>query len=132
MEIRVGQSASITKMITEKDVIGFSEISGDSNPVHINPEAAKKSVFGRQVAHGMLVGSLFSAILGTVFPGPGTIYLEQDLKFLLPVFFNDTITATITVKEILNEKKGIYRFDTEAVNQDGKRVIEGYAVIMYR
>jgi 3-hydroxybutyryl-CoA dehydratase len=130
--LSIGQTASFSKTISECDVYGFAGITGDYNPVHINAIEAKNSIFGKQVVHGMMVGSLFSTILGTILPGPGTIYLEQNLKFLRPVFFHDTITATATVKEIINPEKGIYKLETKAYNQDAICVIDGYAVVLYR
>ena len=128
----IGESASVSKTISEFDVYGFAGIVGDFNSVHINSVAAKNSTFGDRVAHGMLVGSLFSAVLGTKLPGPGTVYLEQDLKFKKPVFFGDTITATVTVSEQINERKGVYRLETKAVNQNAECVVDGYAIVMYR
>lgn len=128
----IGEYASVSKTISEYDVYGFAGIVGDFNSVHINSVAAKSSVFGDRVAHGMLVGSLFSTVLGTKLPGPGTVYLEQDLQFKKPVYFGDTITATVIVAEIINEKKGIYKLETKAVNQNDECVIDGYAVVMYR
>lgn len=130
--MEIGQTASVSKTISEFDVYGFAGIVGDFNSVHINVTAAKNSIFGDRVAHGMLVGSLFSAVLGTKLPGPGTVYLEQNLSFKKPVYFGDTITATVTVSEILNEKKGIYKLTTTAMNQKDECVIDGYAVVMYR
>ena len=132
MKIEIGQSASFAKTIAESDVYGFAGITGDFNPVHINAAEAEKSIFGRQVAHGMLVGSLFSTVLGTILPGAGTVYLEQQLKFLKPVYFGDTITATVTVSEVLNPQKGIYKLATTAHNRHGECVIDGYAVVMYK
>jgi len=88
---------------------------------------ASKGIFGERIAHGFLVGSLISTVVGTVMPGPGTIYMGQELKFLKPVRFGDTVTATVTVKEILTEKKRVIA-DTVCVNQNGETVISGTAV----
>ncbi len=131
MRLEIGMTDSITKTIQESDVYTFAELSEDRNSAHTDPEAAAKGIFGKQVAHGMLVGSLISAVLGTKLPGEGTIYMEQDLKFMRPVFFGDTITATVRVSEIINEEKGIYRLDTTETNQDGQVVVSGYAVVKY-
>ncbi len=128
----IGDTASISKTISEFDVYSFAGLVGDFNSVHINSVVAKESVFGNRVAHGMLVGSLFSAVLGTKLPGAGTVYLEQDLKFKKPVYFGDTITATVTVSELINERKGIYKLLTNATNQNGECVIDGFAVVMYK
>ncbi len=129
-KIILGDTASFSKTITEYDVYTFAGVTGDFNPVHINEDAAKKSVFGKRIAHGMFTGSLISTVLGTKLPGEGTIYLEQELKFKKPVFINDTITAKVTVSEIINAEKGIYRLTTEVVR--GEDVVsEGYAVVKY-
>ena len=130
--MKIGEFASISKTIAECDVYGFAGIVGDFNSVHVNSEVAKDSIFGNRVAHGMLVGSLFSTVLGMKLPGPGTIYLEQKLEFKKPVYFGDTITATVTVSELINEKKGIFKLETKAINQNGECVIDGYAVVLYR
>ena len=132
MDIQVGQTASFAKTISESDVYGFAGLVGDFNSAHLNQVEAEKGIFGRRVAHGMLVGSLISTVLGMKLPGSGTIYLEQNLKFRRPVYFGDTATATVTVAEVIDEAKGIYRMDTDVTNQNGDVVTEGYAVVMYR
>ena len=126
-ELKVGDSGSFTKTITESDVYGFAGISGDFNPAHVNAVAASKGMFGERIAHGFLVGSLISTVVGTILPGPGTIYMGQEMKFLKPVRFGDTITATVTIREILYEKKKVLA-DTVCVNQNGDTVISGSAV----
>lgn len=130
--LSLGQTASFSKTITESDVYNFAGIVGDFNSAHVNAVEAEKGIFGKRVAHGMLVGSLISTVLGTKLPGPGTIYMEQDCKFLAPVYFEDTITATVTVSNVINAEKGIYKLSTTAVNQENKKVVDGYAVVMYR
>lgn len=132
MSIQVGQTASFSKTISESDVYGFAGLVGDFNSAHLNQVEAEKGIFGGRVAHGMLVGSLISTVLGMKLPGSGTIYLEQNLKFRRPVYFGDTATATVTVAEVIDEAKGIYRMDTDVTNQEGEVVTEGYAVVMYR
>lgn len=129
--ISIGQCASFSKTITEYDVYGFAGITGDFNPIHINEEAALSSFAGSRIAHGMLVSGLISATLGTKLPGDGTIYLEQNLKFLHPVYIGDTCTAVVTVTDIINSEKGIYKLDTIIHNQEYKEVITGYAVVKY-
>lgn len=132
MDVQVGQTASFAKTISESDVYGFAGLVGDFNSAHLNQVEAEKGIFGGRVAHGMLVGSLISTVLGMKLPGSGTIYLEQNLKFRRPVYFGDTATATVTVAEVIDEAKGIYRMDTNVTNQNGDIVTEGYAVVMYR
>lgn len=132
MKIEIGQSASFSKTISESDVYGFAGLVGDFNSAHINQIEAEKSIFGTRIAHGMLVGSLISTVLGMKLPGPGTIYLEQNLQFKKPVYFGDTLTANAIVVEIVNEIKGIYKLDTIIINQKNELIIEGYALVMYR
>ena len=129
MELNIGMSASISKTISESDILNFADLVGDYNSVHLDEEKAKESIFGRRIAHGMLVGSLISSVIGTKLPGDGKIYLEQNLKFQRPIYISDTITALVTVNEILNEKKGIYRLDTVVMNQNEEVVINGYAIV---
>lgn len=125
----IGQKASFEKTITESDVLLFSGISGDINPVHINDLVAKDSIFGKRVAHGVLVSGLTSAVLGMQLPGEGTIYLGQDNKFRRPVYIGDTVKATCEVIE-LNVDKNIARLATTTTNQNNEVVIEGIAVVM--
>src|ERR1700739_4918265 len=115
MEYREGQSASITRQVTAEVVEAFARVSGDTNPVHLDEMYAAKSRFGRRIAHGILAVSYISAVLGTVFPGPGTIYLSQNVSFLKPVFLGDTVTATVTVSKYRAEK-GILTLVTECTN----------------
>ena len=127
--LEIGSSASLTRKVNESDVIAFADITGDNNPIHLDEEEAKKTVFKSRVVHGMLTASFISAILGTKLPGPGTIYLEQNLKFKKPVYVNDTVYVQVTVSDIINEEKGIYRLDTIIENSVGEIVTEGYAVV---
>ena len=128
-QISIGQSASFAKTITETDVYMFAGISGDLNPAHVNEEYAKNTMFKGRIVHGMLGASLISTVLAMKLPGPGTIYLKQDLKFLAPVRFNDTITATLTVKDLVVEKNRVV-LDCVVTNQDGVTVISGEATAM--
>lgn len=130
-ELVKGQKASFSKTITETDVYLFSGVTGDFNPIHINSQIASKSSFGNRIAHGMLIGSLISTVLGTKLPGPGTIYLEQNLKFKKPVYFEDTVTATVEVEEIIDSSKGIYKLRTYIINQKDELVTDGYAVVKW-
>ena len=127
-QMTIGQTASFSKTITETDVTLFAGISGDFNPVHIDETHAKESFFKARIAHGMLGASLISAVLGMKLPGPGSIYLKQELKFKAPVYLGNTITATCTLKEIV-EEKNIVIFECSVTNQDGVVVIEGDATI---
>jgi 3-hydroxybutyryl-CoA dehydratase len=128
-ELTVGQKASFTKTITECDVYLFAGVTGDINPAHLNEEYAKNTLFKGRIAHGMLSAGLISAVLGVHLPGPGTIYMKQDLKFKAPVRFGDTITAEATVKEIIADK-GRVVITTICTNQEGTVVTEGEALVM--
>lgn len=128
-EMKIGDSASTAKTISEADVYLFAGITGDHNPAHINEEASKKTAFGGRIAHGILSAGLISAVLAMKLPGPGTIYLGQELKFTKPVRFGDTVTATATVSEIVAEKN-IVKLETICTNQRGEVVIKGMATVM--
>jgi 3-hydroxybutyryl-CoA dehydratase len=128
-EMKIGDSASFTKTVTETDVVLYAGISGDFNPAHINEEEAKKGMFGRRIAHGMLSAGFISNVLGTTLPGPGTIYMGQELRFTKPVYIGDTVTATITVREIIPEKNRA-KLETVATNQREETVITGVATVM--
>jgi len=128
-QISIGQSASFAKTITETDVYMFAGVTGDFNPAHVNEVYAKDTMFKGRIAHGMLGASLISTVLAMQLPGPGTIYMKQDLKFLAPVRFNDTITATLTVKEVITEKNRVV-LECVVTNQDGAVVISGEAQVL--
>jgi len=128
-EIRVGDTASFTKTVSESDVYGFAGVTGDLNPAHIDEEYAKKTMFKGRIAHGMLGAGMISAVLGTRLPGPGTIYLSQELKFRAPVRFGDTVTARVRITEKIEAKRRM-TLETTLVNQTGAVVIEGTAVVM--
>ena len=130
-EIHIGDRASFTKTIAECDVYGFAGISGDFNPVHIDEDKAVKGLFKHRIAHGMLVGSLISTVLGGKLPGEGTIYLEQNLEFRSPVYIGDTCTAHVEVIEVLNLQKGIYKLKTWVVNQKEEYGVTGHAIVKY-
>ncbi len=127
-DMTVGQSASIGKTITEADILMFAAVSMDTNPVHLNAEAAAQTMFKERIAHGMLSAGLISAVLGTQLPGPGTIYLGQSLRFTRPVKIGDTVTATAEVVSLNAEKKQATLKTTCTVN--GKTVIEGEALVI--
>lgn len=128
-EMKIGDHASVTKTVSETDVYLFAGITGDLNPAHTNEVAASKTMFKTRIAHGMLGAGFISAVLGMYLPGPGTIYMDQELKFTKPVHIGDTVTATATVEEIILEKNRVI-LDTTVVNQDGEVVIKGKATVM--
>ncbi len=128
-EININDKAMFSKTITEHDVYTFAGVTGDLNPAHINEIHAEKSFFKKRIAHGILGAGLISAVLGMQLPGPGTLYLSQNLKFLAPVYFGDTVTAEVEVIEKIEEKNRI-KLSTICKNQDGKIVIEGEALVM--
>ncbi len=127
-ELEKGQEASFSKTITEADIVLFVGVSGDANPVHIDEEYAQKTRFGGRIAHGILVSSFISAVLGTILPGPGAIYLSQTLQFKRPVKIGDTVTARVRVVDI-DIQKNIVGFNCMCTVK-GKTVISGEAQIL--
>ena len=127
-DINVGDTASMSKTVTEADIVTFAGVTGDFNPVHVDAEYASGSLFKERIAHGMLAGGYISAVLGMQLPGPNAIYLGQTLEFKLPVKIGDTVTATVTVAEKRDEKR-ILKLDTVVTNQRGQVVVSGGAVI---
>lgn len=128
-DIKIGDTASMSKTVTEYDVYTFAGVSGDFNPVHINAEFAKNSLFKERIAHGMLSAGFISAVLGTALPGVNTIYLSQELAFKAPVKIGDTVTATVEVIEKIDAKNRIV-LKTVVTNQDGTVVTDGKAMVM--
>ena len=128
-EIQVGDSAALTRTLTEQDIMLFAVMSGDINPAHVDPEYAKNSQFREVIGHGMWSGALISTVLGTQFPGPGTIYLGQDLRFRRPVAVGDSITVKVTATA-RDVEKGRVTLQTECVNQDGEVVVSGTAYVI--
>ncbi|VUZ28806.1 Uncharacterised protein [uncultured Comamonas sp.] len=128
-ELSVGQSARLVRTVTLQDIQAFAAVSGDINPAHLNPEYADATMFHGVIAHGMLGAALISALFGTQFPGPGTIYLGQELKFTKPVRIGDTLTVLATVSEKNDEKKRI-KLDCQVTNQQGEVVLKGEANLM--
>jgi 3-hydroxybutyryl-CoA dehydratase len=129
MKTKVGDSASVTKTITEDDIQTFGDLSGDHNPLHFDEEHARRTRFGQPISHGMLTGSLFSPIIAHQLPGEGAIYLSQSLRFVAPVFAGDTITAELTVTRV-REDKQIITLEGVARNQQGEVVITGESVVL--
>ena len=125
-EIVIGDSASVSRTVSQRDIDLFAVVSGDVNPAHMDPAYAETDMFHKVIAHGMIGAGLISNVLGTKLPGPGTIYLGQDLRFLYPVSIGDTITATLTVAEKRPEKGNLV-LQCRCVNQNGETVITGTA-----
>ena len=127
--LHVGDTAQKTRQYTEEDVIAFAKVSGDANPVHLDEVYAATTPFKTRIVHGMLVLSLFSTIFGNEIPGLGTIYVNQTVKFTKPVYFNDFITATVTLKEMIPDR-GRVVFDCVATNQRNEVVLVGEAILI--
>ena len=127
-QFSVGQTASMSKTVTEYDVYTFAGVTGDFNPAHVNEAYAATTSFKKRIAHGMLSAGFVSAVLGTKLPGAGSIYAGQTMKFLAPVYIGDTVTATVTVKEIMEERRRLI-LTTEVANQNGVTVFTGEATI---
>lgn len=127
---KLGQKANITRSFSEEDVKDFARLSGDYNPIHIDPEFAKNTVFGQRIVHGVLVSSLFSNLLAEKVPGKGSIYLGQTFKFKKPVFFDQSITASVEVINV-REDKPIVTMSTICKNEQGEELISGEAVLMF-
>ncbi len=113
---------------SQEDVIVFSEVTGDKNPIHLDEEYASKTLFKKRIVHGFLGASVFSKILGTLFPGEGTIYLKQDLKFMAPMFTDKTYKARVEVIEIFKEKKRA-RLRTTVADESQNLLIDGEALV---
>jgi acyl dehydratase len=126
--VKIGDKASVTKVFTDEDVRRFADISLDANPIHLYDDYAAKSMFGQRVVHGMLVGSLFSGILGMHLPGEGTIALNISMSWKRPVFIGDEITATVEISNVRDDKP-IVTTKLSATNAKGEVVIEGEAVV---
>lgn len=129
MNLKIGDSFSTGKQITDAVVRAFAELSGDFNPIHLDEEFASKTRFGKRIAHGMISGALISAVLGYEFKERKIVYLSQTLKFTAPVFLDDTVTATATVANI-REDKPVVTLETVCTNQKGETVVKGEAVVM--
>jgi 3-hydroxybutyryl-CoA dehydratase len=127
-DLKVGMEASYTKTITDTDVKSFSDISGDTNPIHLNQAFASETLFKGKVIHGMLTASLISTVIGTKLPGPGCIYVGQELHFKAPVRVGDTVTAFCKVKNVISDKHMI-KLDTTCTVAS-KLVLEGEATIL--
>ena len=127
-QIHVGDSAEFAKTISESDIYLFAGVTGDFNPAHVNEAYAQKTFFKTRIAHGMLAAGLISAVGGNMLPGPGAIYVRQELDFLAPVRIGDTITARVEVTEVITDENRV-KLRTTCVNQDGKLVVDGLAIL---
>jgi 3-hydroxybutyryl-CoA dehydratase len=127
-ELKVGDRARFSKTVSESDVYLFAGVTGDLNPAHVNEEYAKGTFFETRIVHGMLSASFISTVIGTMLPGPGTIYMRQEVSFLAPVKIGDTVTAVVEVAEIIAEKKRV-RLKTYCVNQENNTVVDGQALV---
>ena len=127
-ELQVGDTAKFSKTISESDVYLFAGVTGDLNPAHVNEAYAKDTFFKTRIVHGMLSASFISTVIGTMLPGPGTVYMRQEVRFLAPVKFGDTVTAIVEVAEIIAEKKQV-RLKTYCINQENTTVVDGEALV---
>jgi 3-hydroxybutyryl-CoA dehydratase len=127
-DLSIGMVSSYKKTITAKDIEAFAALTGDSNPVHLDADYAATTPFKARIAHGMMSAGLISTVLGTQLPGPGCIYLDQQIKFRAPVFIDDTVVATVTVEEI-NQRRGRVSLKTQCFVKD-KLVADGTASMM--
>ena len=128
-QIQIGDTAKVVRTLTLEDIQAFAAVSGDTNPAHLDPAFAVASIFHGVIAHGMWGGALISSVLGTTFPGPGTIYLEQQLHFSRPIRIGDTVTVSVTCS-IKNDAKKIIDLDCLIVNQEGAKVMSGVAKVL--
>lgn len=129
MNIKVGDSFSKVRIVTDELVRAFADLSGDYNPIHLDEEFATTTRFGRRIAHGMLSGAFISAVLGYEMSERKIVYLSQTLKFTAPVFIGDTVTATATVTAIRKDKN-IATMESVCTNQNGEKVVQGESVVM--
>ena len=127
-ELKVGDTARFSKTVSESDVYLFAGVTGDLNPAHVNEDYAKDTFFKTRIAHGMLSASFISTVIGTLLPGPGTVYMRQEVSFLAPVKFGDTVTAIVEVVEIIANKKRV-RLKTYCINQENTTVVVGEALV---
>lgn len=127
-QLNIGDKAFFEKTVSESDVYLFAGITGDFNPAHVNEVEASGSIFQGRIAHGMLVASFLSTVVGMYLPGPGTILVRQELKFLGPVRFGDTVRAEVEIREIISRKELVI-LGAVVTNQDGKKIIQGKVVV---
>ncbi len=127
--LQVGDTYSHEFSFNKENVFQFAEVSGDKNPIHLDDEYASKTIFKRRIIHGFLGASIFSKVFGMLFPGEGTVYLSQTLKFMAPMYEDETYTAKFTVLEVIPEKHRA-KIETLILDKDGKIITSGEAVVM--
>src|SRR5579864_6967862 len=126
-DLSVGMTEMLEKAVSSSDVVGFEQLTGDSNPIHLSEHFAARTSFGKRIAHGLYTASLISAVLGTRLPGPGAIYISQTLNFRAPVKIGDTVTVIVTVAELMPEKS---RARLTCVCKVGRQVVlDGEALV---
>ena len=129
MNYKVGDTATVSKTISDDEIRKFADLVGDYNGVHLDDEFAKTTRFGRRIAHGMLSASLISTAIGTKLPGAGSVYLSQTFRFIAPVFPDDTVTAQVTITNVRADKP-IVTLETICFNQHNEPVVKGEAVVL--
>lgn len=128
-DLEVGMTADLVHVVSDEDIARFAELSGDRNPVHLDADYAAQTMFKKCIAHGLLTGAYVSAVFGMKLPGPGAIYISQTLNFRAPVYAGDEITTTVEIVQLLSGKNRV-KFDCVCMNQSGKKVLEGEAILM--
>lgn len=128
LRLEVGATAQLTRFFSKADVQQFALLTGDFNPLHLDDEYARQTRFGACIVHGMLHAGLISAVLATVLPGPGTIYLRQELIFLAPIFVNESVTASVEILEVRPDEKRV-RLRTCCTKENGELAINGEALV---
>jgi 3-hydroxybutyryl-CoA dehydratase len=127
-ELQVGDWAEFSKTLSESDIYLYAGVTGDFNPMHVNQPYAEQTFFKNRIAHGMLVAGFVSTVLANELPGPGTIYVRQEVDFCAPVYIGDTITARAEILEIVTDKN-LVKLRTTCANQDEKVVLNGIALV---
>jgi 3-hydroxybutyryl-CoA dehydratase len=126
-DIKTGMREQIMRTVMDEDVVGFAELTGDHNPIHLSDLYAEKTAFGRRIAHGLYTASLISAVLGTKLPGPGAVYISQTIQFHGPVKIGDVVTVSVEVVELVEKGRRVMLYCEAMV--DGQRVLDGQAVV---
>ena len=125
--VNVGDKSEMSRVISESDVEAFAELTCDFNPIHLDPDYAKSTIFGKPICHGSLVSSKFSKILATDLPGPGTILISQEIKFQKPIYWGEEIDIVVEVIGDLGANK--FKLQTQAINQEGSIAVDGHAIV---